>query len=216
MKVVITGTSRGIGFATAVKFLSEGHEVIGIDRSESTISNERYTHYKCDIRGILPHIEDVEILIHNAGTQQEDDIEINLLGTINVQKKYGFQKSIKSVLFNASVSGLSGDEFPEYAASKAGMIGYAKNCAKKLAHQRATCNALCLGGVETELNKPVMSSEVLWGMIMGATPMKRWATADECADWIYFLTVVNKSCTGQAICVDNGEKDVNSTFAWPD
>ena len=80
MKVLITGTSQGIGKAIAEYFLKEGHEVIGIDRKESGISHCHYTHFLCDVRNkeMLPEINDTEILINNAGTQNEDDIDINL------------------------------------------------------------------------------------------------------------------------------------------
>ena len=63
MKILITGTSQGIGKAIAEQFLDKGHIVIGIDRQCSTIENERYTHYECDVRDRenLPEIDDVEI-----------------------------------------------------------------------------------------------------------------------------------------------------------
>ena len=68
MKVLITGTSQGIGKAIAEIFLNNNHEVIGIDRNESTIQNDKYTHYVCDIRNYnrLPDIQDINILINNA------------------------------------------------------------------------------------------------------------------------------------------------------
>ena len=85
MKVVITGTSQGIGKAIAETFIKSGHTVIGIDRQEQTIADPSYTHYQCDVRDRekLPEIEGVEILINNAGTQNEDDIDINLKALIS-------------------------------------------------------------------------------------------------------------------------------------
>ena len=50
MKILITGTTQGIGKAIAEKFLNEGHDVIGIDRQQKSIENEKYTHYVCDVR----------------------------------------------------------------------------------------------------------------------------------------------------------------------
>ena len=83
MKVLITGTSQGIGRAIAQLFLAEGHNVIGIDRQASSIADEAYTHIEADIRHSLPDIGDVEILINNAGTQNEDDIDVNLKALIS-------------------------------------------------------------------------------------------------------------------------------------
>ena len=55
MKVLITGTSRGIGHACALLYLSKGHTVIGIDRNESTIADQAlYTHVQADITKSLP------------------------------------------------------------------------------------------------------------------------------------------------------------------
>lgn len=230
MKVLITGTSRGIGRAAALKFLSEGFNVIGLDIESDTISKshdaknkENYSHFTADISApsSLPGIPDVEILVNNAGIQTpaltggEKDIQVNLIGTMAVTQKYAFQPKIKSVLFNASVSALTGNEFPSYAASKAGIIGYMKNCAIRLANSyRATCNALCFGGVMTELNEKVIKNNELWQKIMDATPLKRWASAQEAADWIYFLTVINKFCTGQTIDVSGGERNCADLFVW--
>lgn len=224
-KVLITGTSSGIGRVVALLFLSknkdeDAFEVIGIDKNDSTIQNPFYTHYQVDLRNkeSLPDIEDIDILINNAGSQNsEDDIENNLKSTIYVTEKYAFQNSIKSVLFNASASAHTGFEFPYYSASKAGILGYMKNVAWRLAKQyKATCNSISCGGVFTSLNDDVVYDEKCWKEIMKATPLKKWATAEEIAEWIYFLTVINKSCTGQDILIDNGEKDLNCTFVWPD
>ena len=110
MKVLITGTSQGIGKAVAELFLEKGHEVVGIDRQASAIDSEDYTHYVCDVRDwvSLPEIDDVDILINNAGTQNEDDIDINLKSLIKVTEKYGVRKGIKSVLNIGSASGHTG------------------------------------------------------------------------------------------------------------
>ena len=50
MKILITGTSLGIGKGIAELFLNKGHDVIGIDRLDTSIIHNNYTHYKCDIR----------------------------------------------------------------------------------------------------------------------------------------------------------------------
>ena len=215
MKVLITGTSQGIGKAIAEMFLKNNHEVIGIDRNKSTIDDEKYSHYVCDIRNYesLPNVENVEILINNAGTQNEDDIDINLKALIHITEKYGVQEHIKSILNIGSASGHTGSEFPEYCASKGGVISYTKNVALRVAKFNATCNSLDPGGVITPLNECVINNPILWNQIMEETPLKRWASVEEIAKWAYFLTVVNTFCTGQSIVVDGGES-INFKFVW--
>ncbi|MBR6697108.1 MAG: SDR family oxidoreductase [Lachnospiraceae bacterium] len=215
MKVLITGTSQGIGKAVAEIFLKNGHNVIGIDRQVSAIDNANYTHYECDVRDYekLPIIDDVQILINNAGTQNEEDIDINLKALIHITEKYGIQENIKSILNIGSASGHTGAEFPEYCASKGGVMAYTKNVAMRVAKYGATCNSLDPGGVLTPLNECVINDEKLWAKIMDETPLKKWTTPEEIAQWAYFLTTVNTFCTGQNILVDGGES-INYNFIW--
>lgn len=216
MKVLITGTSQGIGKAIAEHFLTSGHEVYGIDRQGASIVHPSYIHYVCDVRDYdnLPEIEGVEVLVNNAGTQNGDDIDINLKALIRITEKYGLQQKIRSILNIGSASGHTGSEFPEYCASKGGVIAYTKNVALRVADYGAVCNSLDPGGVLTPLNDCVTGDPALWQEIMQQTPLKRWATAEEIAQWAYFLTVTNSFCTGQSIVVDGGES-INSHFVWP-
>lgn len=216
MKILITGTSQGIGRAIAERFLSEGHEVTGVDRQEATLSHENYRHYACDIRDTsgLPELPAAEILINNAGTQNEDDIDINLKALISFTERYGIHPGIRSILNIGSASAHTGSEFPEYCASKGGVSAYTKNVALRVAQFGATCNSLDPGGVMTPLNACVMEDPVLWGQIMDETPLKRWASPEDIAEWAYFLTVTNTFCTGQCVIVDGGES-INSRFVWP-
>ena len=219
MKILITGSSRGIGKAVAERFLNSNNLVYGFDLDDSAIKNQNYTHFKIDIKEkpSLPELKDIEIIFNNAGLQNcEDDIDNNLKGTINVTEKYiENNKSLKSILFNASASAITGQEFPMYVASKAGILGYMKNVAIRVAKQGATCNALLLGGVMTSSNDPVIKNNDLWDKIMTITPLKKWATLDEVADWVEFLTIKNKSMSGQTLLIDNGESQLNPTFVWP-
>lgn len=215
MKVIVTGTGRGIGRAIAMKFLSSGHIVTGIDVNPSTIDDESYTHVITDISdGELPEIGDAEILINNAGVQDTGrDIDVNLKGTIRVTEKYAFNNGIKSVLFIASASASTGAEFPEYVASKGGVVSYMKNVALRLSGQGATVNSLSPGGVLTPLNARVIDDGEKWSKIMALTPLRKWASAEEIAEWAYFLTVINKSMTAQDLLIDNGEA-ARAEFIW--
>lgn len=217
MKVLITGPSQGIGLAIAQRFLRENYDVIGIDRQKAGIVHGKYTHYQLDIRdyGKLPDIRSVNILINNAGTQNENDIDINLKALIHLTEKYGVQEQIRSILNIGSASAHTGSEFPEYCASKGGVLAYTKNVAMRVAAFGATCNSLDPGGVLTPLNKCVMDDESLWMQIMDETPLKKWATPEEIAEWAYFLTVINTFCTGQSIVVDGGES-IKHKFIWKD
>ena len=215
MRVLITGSSGGIGEAIASRFLREGHEVFGFDLKDASIFHKAYHHYKVDIRNekALPDLEDINILINSAGVQNEDDINTNLTSLIKLSERYGYQEKIKAILHIGSASGHTGSEFPEYAASKGGVIAYTKNLALRVAKFKATCNSLDPGGVLTDLNRVVIDDEKAWAEIMAETPLKRWADPKEIADWAYFLTVTNRFCTGQSIIVDGGES-INFNFVW--
>ncbi|MCR5785526.1 MAG: SDR family oxidoreductase [Eubacterium sp.] len=217
MKVLITGASSGIGLSCAELFLKNGHEVIGFDREKAVLEKENYTHYTVDIRdeASYPDVSEIEVLVNCAGVQNEDDIDVNLKGTINITEKYGITPSIKSIVMIGSSSGHTGAEFPEYAASKGGVLAYTKNVALRVARFGATCNSLDFGGVLTPINIPVTENEELFGEIMSMTPLKRWMSPEEAAEWIYFMAAVNRFCTGQNILIDGGEAG-NCKFVWPE
>lgn len=218
MNILITGSSSGIGRESALLFLQKGHRVFGVDIAPGTLDHELYAHYVCDVRDKenLPEINDIDIVVTSAGVQNTgDDIGVNLKGTINVVEKYGVREGIKSILLIASASAHTGLEFVEYSASKGGIITYMKNVARRVAPFCATCNSISPGGVITDLNKPVMDDKKLWKEIMDLTPLGKWASSEEIAHWIYFLTVINKSATGEDFLIDNGETRLNGKFIWP-
>lgn len=215
MKVVISGTSSGIGKATALLFLEKGYLVYGIDRNKSAIDNPNYTHYMKDIRDSnLPEVKDVDVIVANAGVQDENDaISINLMGTINFINKYQDSNNLKSILLIASSSARNGAEFPLYSTSKGGVVSYMKNLALNMAKRKVTVNSISPGGVITPLNKHILENEELYSQVLNETLLKKWAEAREIAEWIYFLTVINKSMTGEDLLIDNGEI-LKSNFIW--
>lgn len=221
LKVLITGTSQGIGKATAECFLNKGMYVIGVDTQPASIQHKNYLHCNEDIAripelGLKYNLTDLSYVVHNAGIQLgESVVKTNLLDTMKLDAYIRqLNPQLKAITFNTSISGVYGDEFPEYVASKAGLNGYVKYVAKQVM-PNCIANAVCFGGVLTELNKPVMQDKDLWEKIMKVNPLKRWATAEEAADWIYFVTVVNKFATGQLFEVDGGENSCPaSTFVW--
>ena len=218
MNILITGTAGGIGHAAAIKFINEGHNVAGFDIKPATIESKNYTHYIVDVtdEAAYPDINNPNVLVNNAGVQQSGrDIDVNLKALIKITEHYAINNpDIKSVVNVGSASAITGSEFPEYAASKGGILAYTKNVALRLA-PNAICNSINPGGVITELNDCVMKDEKLFAQIMELTPLKRWATVEEIADWIYFLAVTNRFMTGQNLLIDGGEAG-NMHFIWPE
>ena len=215
MNVVTSGTASGIGKAIAETFLQNGHSVFGFDLQESCIVHPHYRHFVQDIReGPLPKLSGVEILINNAGTLEEAEaIDVNLTGTIRFTGHFLKSPALRSVLFIASASARNGAEFPLYVASKAGIVGYMKNLALALAGRRVTCNSISPGGVITPANRHILNNEHLYAAVKAETLLGKWAEPWEVADLAYYLTVTNRSITGEDILIDNGEM-LKSNFIW--
>lgn len=225
MNVLITGSSNGIGEACVSKFLDCGYDVYGFDivcpNRESDLE-----YYRVDVRDkaqfpnfgypMVSKNQFFDIVVNCAGVQDTDhDVETNLIGTMNVTEEYVIDnKHIKSVVNMASVSAHNGAEFGPYVASKGGVLSYTRWTAKQISKYGGLCNSLSFGGVITPMNDSVVNDRNLFGQIMDMTPLRKWATPEECAEWVYFLTCVNKSCSGQDIIVDNLET-LNHTFVWP-
>lgn len=216
MEALITGTHRGIGKATAEIFLKNGIRVFGVDTEASSIDHENYKHFVSDISNFREKLTNLDYVVHNAGIQEgENVLKTNLVATMELDQYYRkLNPALKAVTFNTSISGVYGDEFPDYVASKAGLNGYVKYVAKQMM-PKGIANAVCFGGVITELNGPVIRDRKLWKKIIDVNPLKRWATAEEAAEWIYFVTVVNRFATGQLFEIDGGENSCpESTFLW--
>ena len=218
MRVVVSGTSSGIGLAIAERFLREGHEVTGFDILGPAISHERYRHLQADVRDdeaiatagpLDPHI-----LISAAGTLEESEaIDVNLKGAISFTSQFIESSALKSVLFIASASARNGSEFPLYVASKAGLVGYMKNLALSCAKRGVTCNSISPGGVVTRSNGHILDDPRLYQAVLDETLLGKWAEPEEVADLAYFLTVQNRSITGEDVLIDNGEM-LKSNFIW--
>ena len=215
MTVFITGTASGIGLATAELFLQKGHSVCGLDVAEAAIDHPAYRHLRADVRDAASlDLPEAEILISNAGTLEEADaIDVNLRAAMRLTERMVQTDALRSVLFIASASARNGAEFPYYVASKAGLVGYMKNLALRLAARGVTCNSISPGGVITPANRHILESETLYAAVKAETLLGKWAEPAEIAELAYFLTVTNRSITGEDILIDNGEM-LKSNFIW--
>lgn len=161
----------------------------------------------------------IDVLVNNAGITKdnllmrmsEDDFEkvinINLKGTFLVTKyaiKYMMKKRCGSIVNLASVVGVAGNAGQcNYAASKAGIIGFTKSIAKELASRNIRANAVAPGFIKTDMTE-VLSDSVKEN-INSKIPLKRMGTAEEVANLVYFLSSEQSSyITGQVINVDGG------------
>jgi len=215
LDVVVSGTSSGIGRAVAEAFLARGHRVVGFDREPPVIAHPAYTHVVQDIRDkVTAEVPDPHIVCSCAGTLEEEEaIEVNLTATIAFTERFCKSPKLTSVLIIGSASARNGAEFPRYVASKAGIVGWTKNLALRLARRGVTVNSISPGGVITPANSHILMSEELTRAVYAETLLGKWAEAQEIADLAYFLTVTNRSITGEDILIDNGEM-LKSNFIW--
>lgn len=219
VKVLITGTSCGVGRAAAVKFLDEGYEVVGLDWKESTIEHSNYTHYRCDVgnKEELPEINDITYLVNNAGivTPKVDAIRVNQIGYINVIEKYGYDPCLKSMLIISSTASIKGYDSLHYCSSQGARDAMVKWCANNFGNddRHVIVNGLQLDGIVaadpekgiagTSLEPNLYAEPGLMDQIAELGILKRLATVEEISEWIYFMLVVNRIVTGQIIACDS-------------
>lgn len=168
---------------------------------------------------IIEHFEQIDVLVNNAGITKDkliqrmkeeeftDVINVNLVGTFNITKnviKYMTKKRYGKIINISSVVGISGNAGQSnYAASKAGIIGFTKSIAKELASRNITANAVAPGFIQTDMTN-VLKDEIKEA-IESTIPLKRLGTAEDVAKVVKFLASDDSNyITGQVINVDGG------------
>lgn len=161
----------------------------------------------------------IDVLVNNAGItkdmlllrMKEEDfknvINVNLVGTFNMSKNvatYMIKAKEGRIINIASVVGISGNAGQSnYAASKAGIIGFTKSLAKELASRNILVNAVAPGFIETDMTK-VLNDDTK-EKILDQIPLKRKGSPTEVANVVKFLASSDSSyITGQVINIDGG------------
>ena len=168
---------------------------------------------------ILKDFETVDILVNNAGITKdnllmrivEEDfdkvIEVNLKSVFNMTKaiqKIFLKKRFGSLIHMSSVVGLKGNSGQSnYAASKAGIIGFSKSIALELGSRNIRSNVVAPGFIETEMTN-LLAEDILKKWKEGI-PLKRGGNVEDVANACLFLASdLSKYITGQVLQVDGG------------
>lgn len=225
--VLVTGGSRGIGLACARRFAALGDQV-AVTYNSSPPPGEFFG-IKCDVtdasqvdeafRAVEEKFGPVEILVSNAGITKdllllrmsEADfgavIDANLTAAFRVVKRasQGMLRARKGrIILMSSVVGLLGSAGQSnYAASKAGLVGFARSLARELGSRSITVNVVAPGPVETDMTASLGEDRLK--ELTAQVPLARMATADEIAGVVEFLAGPDAAyITGAVIPVDGG------------
>ena len=236
---VITGGTRGIGKAIALKFAENGADVAIIATSESDAARNTLALlksmgsdaklYVCDVSNsdevarmadmIIKDYGQIDILVNNAGITRDnilpalkdsdidDVIDVNLKGCMYVTRAFirNFVKRRSGNIINiSSVVGLMGNKGQaNYAASKAGIIGFTKTVAREYGKRNIRCNAIAPGYIATEMTAAL--NEEITKQIEESLPLGTLGKPEDVANLALFLASSSSSyITGEVIKVDGG------------
>ncbi|KYO66778.1 3-oxoacyl-[acyl-carrier-protein] reductase [Thermovenabulum gondwanense] len=172
------------------------------------------------IEEVYKKFNNIDILVNNAGitkdtlflrmTEEDFDkvLDTNLKGTFNVTKaavKYMVKKRFGRIINISSIVGIYGNAGQvNYAAAKAGIIGFTKSLAKELGSRGITVNAVAPGFIKTDMTTPIIEKETE-EKIIERIPLKRIGLPEDVANLVAFLASDEASyITGQVIAIDGG------------
>ncbi len=238
--VIITGGSRGIGRAVALRFAQEKPRIILLhyDADDSaaretlekaTLQGADVESFKVDVssykeveglfKDILARFQKVDVLINNAGitkdallmrmTEEEWDavLQVNLKSVFNctqvVIRSMVKQRGGRIVNVSSVVGQIGNPGQANYAASKAGIMGFTKTVAREVAARGITVNAVAPGFINTEMTAHL--PEKVKTYFLQQIPVGRMGEPEEVAEVVYWLcSDAARYVTGQVIHVDGG------------
>lgn len=236
--VLVTGSTRGIGKATAEAFAKEGAIAIILGRTadqadavrDGIIQNGGKAESFCGdvtnlentqeiITKILDKYKRVDILINNAGITKDNllvrmsDSDWDEVMNINLRGAFICAKAVAKPMIKAkkgriinisSIIGIIGNAGQaNYAATKAGLIGFTKSVAKELASRGITVNAIAPGYIQTDMTDQM--NDKAREELLNHIPLKTLGTVEDVSGACMFLASDDASyITGQTIVVDGG------------
>ena len=236
---IVTGASRGIGAAIAVKLAREGAKVVvnyhkNSEKAEEVVkkiksSGSEAIAIKADVsdfsqvekmvKQVVDTYGKIDILVNNAGTlrdrtlknmtkeEWQEVIDVNLTGVFNCTKlalPYIMKSNAGRIIHISSIVGQIGNfGQSNYAASKAGIIGFTRAVARETAKYNVTVNAVSPGFIKTSIVETIPKE--IRENILRMVPLGRAGEPEEVANTVIFLASDDSSyITGQVINVNGG------------